>query len=143
MKTILILSFILAVIQSVSGQFNRNSRTPPQYGQYALNKNGQRIKPPEFKGGYKGWIKYLNKKLKYPKDAKNNGIQGKVVVRFILDATGQVIPESVRILESLCASCDLEAIRIIKDSPPWTPARNIDERTNIESENAYPIWFKF
>jgi TonB family protein len=142
MRTIIILGFILAISHCVSGQFNPNSRTSNSDGQYIVDKNGHRIRPPEFKGGYKAWMKYLSKKLKYPKDAKKEGIQGKVVLRFVLDATGRVVPESVKVVESLNESCDREAIRLIKNSPPWTPARNIDERTDIESENTYPIRFR-
>ena len=139
---LLILGIVLLASNYVFGQYNKNNRTQIEDRQYMLDQNGHRVKPAEFRNGFKGWAKYQGKKLRYPKDARDKGIQGKVMVRFTVDPNGKINPVSIEVVESLCETCDLEAIRLIKESPTWTPARDVDEGKNIESHNIYPIIFR-
>ena len=139
---LLILGIVLLISHCVFAQYNKNNKTPKVDPQYMLDQNGHRVKPAEFKNGFKGWAKYHSKKLRYPKDAREKGIQGKVLVQFTVDSNGRIQPGSIKVVESLCETCDLEAIRLIKESPTWTPARDVDEGKNIESHNIYPIIFR-
>ncbi len=79
--------------------------------------------PAEFKGGVEGWIKYLEKTLRTPgrfKDIVGNGGRGKVIVAFIIDTEGRV--HDPYIDHSVEWSVDMETLRVLKESPRWTPA---------------------
>jgi protein TonB len=73
----------------------------------------------EFPGGTAGWLKYLNKNLRYPDDAVNARIQGQVVVGFIVDTLGHIPVSSAWVNRSVEFSLDKEALRIILNSPAW------------------------
>lgn len=73
-----------------------------------------------FKGGLKGWSRFLVNNFIYPKRAVNANISGVVVLQFLVDETGKVTnPE---IYKSVEYSLDEEALRIINKSPDWMPA---------------------
>lgn len=74
-----------------------------------------------YPGGMDAFNHYVEKNLKYPRDARKGGIQGKVLVEFDVDASGDLVPGSVRILKSLFRSCNDEAIRLVRQSSPWIP----------------------
>lgn len=76
-------------------------------------------KMPEFPGGFTEMTKYLQKKVKYPKIARRNRIQGKVILRFIIEADGSV--SNVSVLQSVSPELDDEAVRVIKGMPKWQP----------------------
>lgn len=80
-------------------------------------------KPAEFKGGVQGWIKYLEKNLRTPgrfKDVVGSGGRGTVVVAFTVDTEGKV--HDPYIVHSIEWSVDMETLRVLKESPRWTPA---------------------
>jgi hypothetical protein len=64
---LLILGIVLLISHCVFAQYNKIPKVDPQY---ILDQDGHRVKPAEFKNGFKGWAKYNSKKLRYPKDAK-------------------------------------------------------------------------
>lgn len=64
--------------------------------------------PPEYPGGMEGLMKFLSKNIKYPKSAEKNGIQGIVVVQFIVEKTGAI--SNVKVLKSVEKSLDKEAV---------------------------------
>lgn len=76
-------------------------------------------KVPEFPGGFVKCIQYIEKNLKYPKEARKNGIKGKVFVGFVVEKDGSLT--NVRVLKSLSPATDAEAIRLINASPKWEP----------------------
>ncbi len=73
----------------------------------------------EFPGGVSKWLRYLNKKLKYPDRAVNSKIEGEVRVCFIVDKEGSVIEPFIA--RSVEWSLDDESVEIIKASGQWTP----------------------
>jgi TonB family protein len=77
--------------------------------------------PAEFPGGINALYKYISDNLKYPKLAVERKIEGKSIVRFIVDKDGTV--SNVEIKESFNAECDAEAVRVIKSLPKFTPAK--------------------
>lgn len=96
-------------------------------------------KESEFPGGMGAWARFLHKNLNYPEDAQNNEIQGKVVVRFIVDREGNVSdvevvsgPEQGGLRE--------EAVRVIKRSGKWVPA--LQNGRNVKSYKQQPITFQ-
>ena len=74
---------------------------------------------PEFPGGMDKLLQFINDNMQYPTKAQTEGIQGKVIVQFIIDEDGYIIePNIVRSVES---SLDNEALRLIKMLPQWKP----------------------
>lgn len=77
---------------------------------------------PQFPGGEKELLKYISNNIRYPQIATENGIQGKVVVKFVVETDGSV--GNVQILQGRDRSLDEEAIRVIKTLPKWVPGRH-------------------
>ena len=76
---------------------------------------------PEFPGGDQSLLKYIADSTRYPKDAKTQGIQGRVIVRFMVKADGSV--SVVSVLQGVNPSLDKEAIRVVKSLPSFTPGK--------------------
>jgi TonB family protein len=74
---------------------------------------------PEYQGGQKALLKFLASKLKYPVRARDNKIQGKVYIGFIVEKNGSLT--DFKVVRGIGAGCDEEAIRILKLSPIWKP----------------------
>jgi len=74
---------------------------------------------PEFPGGEKQFSKFIQKNLRFPKPSSNNGIEGNVIVQFIINGDGVV--RDVTIVRGLDTSCNEEALRVIGLSPKWAP----------------------
>lgn len=80
-----------------------------------IQENTEEI-PPSFNGDLNEWV---NKNLNYPKEAIENGIMGKVIVRFMVDKDGNVT--QVQIVRSPDPILSREALRLFKTMPKWTP----------------------
>jgi protein TonB len=92
---------------------------------------------PEFEGGMKAWAKYLQRNLRYPYEAQEKGIGGKVFVSFIIEKDGSV--SNVKLIKGLGAGCDEEALRVIGKSPKWKPGRQ--NAQNVRVRYNIPIYF--
>lgn len=75
--------------------------------------------PTEFPGGQAELNKYLSKSIRYPEIAIDNGIQGRVVVTFVIERNGK--PSNVKVLRGVDPSLDKEAIRVVESMPAWKP----------------------
>jgi TonB family protein len=78
-------------------------------------------KNPEFKGGLKALLNFLKDNAQYPTLARESGIQGSVMVQFIISETGRVT--DVKVIKGIGGGCDEEAIRLTKLMPNWIPGR--------------------
>ena len=96
--------------------------------------------PASFPGGMQSFYNYINKNIKFPKQVKNGAITGKVLVDFVIDSTGQIPPDEIKIKQGLCNACDEEAIRLIKGSPKWNPGVQRDKP--VRQRMIMPIMFK-
>lgn len=76
---------------------------------------------PSFPGGIKGWSRYLQENLTYPDYARRNNITGRVIVSFVISQTGEI--SDVRLLRGIGGGADQEAVRVVRNSPKWTPGR--------------------
>ena len=76
-------------------------------------------------------MKYLHNNMKYPLQAKELGIQGKVFLSFVVEKDGSVT--DVSLLRGIGGGCDEEAIRVVKNMPKWIPGkqRNIPVRVRF------------
>lgn len=75
---------------------------------------------PKFIGGDEALFRYLST-IHYPREARENGVSGKVYVTFVVSSTGKII--DAKILRGIGLGCDEEALRIIKAMPDWIPGR--------------------
>lgn len=91
----------------------------------------------EYPGGMAAWSRFLNKYLRYPQEAQDQGVQGMVVVQFIVDREGNVSD-----VEAVSGPMELraEAVRVIKKSGKWTPA--VQNGNKVKSYKKQPIGFK-
>lgn len=76
---------------------------------------------PTFPGGESELLKFIAENTKYPEIAKENGIQGRVFVQFVIDKNGNVT--NVTIARGVDPYLDAEAIRVVKMLPRWTPGK--------------------
>lgn len=94
---------------------------------------------PEFKGGEAALIQYIVSNVKYPEEAKKNGITGKVYVEFEIDIVGKV--KNARIKQSVDPLLDAEALRVISRMPDWQPGYN-DKNKPVRVLMVMPIMFQ-
>lgn len=76
---------------------------------------------PEFPGGDLALLKFLSQSINYPQVAIENGIVGKVTVSFVVNKDGSI--SDARILRSVDASLDREALRVVNSMPLWKPGK--------------------
>jgi TonB family protein len=74
---------------------------------------------PEYPGGAKALARYLGSALRYPVQARENKIQGKVYIGFVVERNGTLT--DFKIIKGIGNGCDEEAIRVLKLSPSWKP----------------------
>ena len=93
---------------------------------------------PQYPGGESELLNFVGKNLRYPESAVNHKIQGKVIVRFVVNETGEV--DKIQVVRSLQAECDKEAIRVIKLFPKFIPGKQNGKNTKVLY--TLPITFK-
>lgn len=91
---------------------------------------------PTYPGGESALMNYLAKNIRYPTIASENGIQGRVIVSFVVKADGSV--DDVKIEKGIDPSIDLEAIRVVKGMEKWSPGKQrgkaVDVKINVPVE---------
>jgi TonB family protein len=78
-----------------------------------------REKSPSFPGGETALISYLKEQVRYPGEARSNGIQGRVVLSFWVETDGSL--SDIRVIKDIGGGCAEEAIRVVKGMPDWVP----------------------
>ena len=76
---------------------------------------------PKFPGGEEAMFKFISENVKYPQEAKDKNISGRVFVNFVVEKDGSV--DEVNVLRSIGGGCDEEAVRVVKSMPKWTPGK--------------------
>ncbi len=74
---------------------------------------------PEFPGGTEKFMEYLSGNIKYPEEAKEKGISGRVFIQFVVEKDGSV--SNVKVAKGIGKECDDEAVRVVKAMPKWKP----------------------
>ena len=93
---------------------------------------------PEFPGGRDQLNKYYESNLRYPEVAIENGIQGRVIVQFIVNTDGSISDATV--IRSVDPACDEEALRVINSMPHWTPGQTNGK--NVRVRYTLPVTFR-
>jgi protein TonB len=76
---------------------------------------------PEFPGGQEAMMAFLSKNIQYPPMARENGIEGRVVLQFVVDKDGNI--SNIEIVKKLGWGLEEEATRVVKTMPAWKPAK--------------------
>jgi len=84
---------------------------------------------PLFPGGEKALLNYISKNLKYPVEAQKKGIQGRVILRFVVASSGKTT--RVEVMRSLSPALDKEAVRVVESLPDWTPGKQNGVKVNV------------
>ena len=84
---------------------------------------------PEFPGGEKALLDFVNRHLIYPVDAQRFGIQGKVIIRFVVEKTGYI--GRVEVARGVSPDLDSEAIRVVKSLPRFKPGMQDGELVSV------------
>lgn len=93
---------------------------------------------PQFGSGDKELMEYLANNIKYPAIARENGIQGTVVVQFVVDKDGAITQPTV--VRGIGGGCDEEALRVVQGMPNWSPGRQQGRAVKVKF--TLPIRFR-
>ena len=93
---------------------------------------------PSFPGGDKALLEYLSNNIKYPVVAQENGVQGRVVVSFVVEKDGSIT--DVKVVRSVDPSLDKEAQRVVKSMPKWIPGKQNGSAVRVKYN--VPVSFK-
>lgn len=103
---------------------------------------------PEYPGGNEALYTFIGNHFKYPKTDRKNGVEGRVVTKFMIDTNGYV--QNITIIKSLSPTCDAEARRVLALMPRWKPGKSNGKTVNVymtlpikvELEKEKPLTFK-
>lgn len=87
-------------------------------------------KMPSFPGGTRSLMQFLSSNIKYPVEAENLGIQGRVICSFIVEKDGSI--SNINVAQSVAPSLDQEAVRVIKAMPKWIPGETDGEQVRVK-----------
>lgn len=93
---------------------------------------------PEFTGGEAAMYKWLGDNIVYPSAAAEEGIQGKVIVQFVVGKDGSI--GQVKVVRGRHPALDKEAVRVVKAMPKWVPGRNNGQPVKVTY--TLPVTFK-
>ena len=93
---------------------------------------------PQFPGGAVEFMKWLTRNLKYPSNAQQRKVQGRVVAQFIVNTDGSI--SDLKLVEFLDAQCDREALRVLRMMPKWQPG--VMNAKPCRTKVCIPIVFK-
>jgi TonB family protein len=134
----------------ISGQFESQSYIIVEYDKQVnslmnqkLNANKGEVftvveKIPEPKDGLEAYYQYIQKNIRYPQQAKEIHLEGKVHVQFIVNEDGSI--SDVEVIKGLGGGCDEEAIRVVQRSGNWIPGQQ--KGVPVKVRMVVPINFK-
>lgn len=93
---------------------------------------------PEFPGGEQAMFTYLGRELKYPTEALERGIEGAVVIQFVVERDGSI--GEVKVLRGIGGGCDEEAVRVVQGMPRWSPGEQGGKK--VRTSFTLPIRFQ-
>lgn len=112
----------------------------PLEGDYEGVVDAERAKyPPEYPGGMEGLKKFLADNINYPSSAEKYGIQGIVVLQFVVEKSGAI--SNVKVLKSVNKALDNEAVRVVKQMKHFVPGYN-EDHAPVRVLYTLPVSFK-
>ena len=104
---------------------------------YAQTKK-DKIEEPQFPGGRKELLKYVEENMVHPEEMRRLGIEGEVVVEFFVERNGVI--SGVNVVKKLTKEFDEEAIRLVRNMPYWVPGKK--NGVPVRYKMTMPINFK-
>ena len=95
-------------------------------------------KMPEYPGGMGEMMKYLSMNIRYPQAAQKAGVQGRVMVQFVVEADGTI--NNAKVVKSVSEELDAEALRVIEKMPKWKPGMHRGDAVRVKY--TIPISFR-
>ncbi|HKJ43123.1 MAG TPA: energy transducer TonB, partial [Sunxiuqinia sp.] len=92
---------------------------------------------PVYPGGFAGLRKFIRETVRYPLDAQEQGIQGKVFVGFVVEKDGSV--GRIKLARGVDPTLDVEALKVVSQMPRWTPGKM--DGKNVAVSYTIPISF--
>ncbi len=128
---------------TMEGEINKANLVTTDFTARKLAKDGQTIfdvveSPPSPQGGMDGWNRYLSNNLSYPAQARRMGIEGTVIVAFVVNTDGSL--SDYEVIRGVGGGIDEEAIRVIENAPDWIPGSQSGVAVNTRMR--LPIRFK-
>ncbi len=87
--------------------------------------------PPVFPGGKEALLKYIAENTKYPSEAADNNVQGRVIIKFAVSSDGSV--KRVEVMRTVHPLLDEEAVRVVNSLPLWKPGK--------QNGKPVPVWY--
>ena len=94
---------------------------------------------PSFPGGTAALMQWLSNHIKYPKEAEDEEVQGRVICTFVVEKDGSI--SNVRVVRSVAPSLDKEAVRVLKAMPKWIPGKHKGESVRVKYLT--PVTFRY
>ena len=94
---------------------------------------------PSFPGGTAALMQWLSNHIKYPKEAEDEEVQGRVICTFVVEKDGSI--SNVRVVRSVAPSLDKEAVRVLKAMPKWIPGMHKGESVRVKYLT--PVTFRY
>jgi len=127
MKTILIISFLfLQLLVKAQTESIVDSVAAPKQENYTFVEQ-----MPEFPGGQEAMLRFISKNVKYPEDAMVNNVEGKVLLKFVVNTDGYI--QDIEVVSKIRYGYGLEdeAIRVLKKMPQWTTGKQNGKPVNV------------
>jgi len=86
-------------------------------------------KMPEFPGGMEKMMQFITNKIRYPQEAKEANVEGKVYVQFVVNKNGSIT--DVKVIRGIGSGCDEEAMRVVQSMPKWNPGTQRGKPVNV------------
>ena len=93
---------------------------------------------PSFPGGMQEMMNFLLTNVQYPKKAEKKGIEGRCIVRFIVEKNGSI--SNVKVVRSVHPLLDAEAVRVVNSMPKWKPGKRNGKPVRVKFN--IPVQFK-
>ena len=125
------------------GEFSVYESTKPGRGGSSGNSEEDEIfqvveEQPMFPGGMEEMMKFLQQNIKYPKEAQEQGKQGRVIVQFVVNKDGSIT--DAKIMKPVDPLLDAEALRVVRSMPNWTPGKQRGKEVRVRF--TLPVTFR-
>jgi len=94
-------------------------------------------KEPQFPGGINKFFQYILQNIRYPEEARKNGIEGRVFITLVVEKDGSL--SNIHVVRGISKELDAEAVRVLKSCPKWNPG--IQNEHPVRVEYTMPITF--
>ena len=135
-KVVVFLSLVLSSLSTAASNLGASGFASDTVSNSEIFINPHQM--PQFPGGERALIKFLQENVKYPPEAIKDSIQGRVVVKFIVDSLGYV--GEIEVVRSVHELLDEEAVRVCKTLPRFAPGRILGKAVSVWY--TLPVTFK-